>query len=170
MRIRTSWLVMAIVLTLVLIPTPARADGHRAGLFGGISFAEGSVLTGANISLDCTCLVKNNKHVGVMVDYSFHKGDGITRQVFMGGLNGSHRINNVVVSFHGLIGSVWGDGYDSKLAATFGGEVEYVAATRTLGGKKVEIAPMFRNDYGVRKGPAPTFWRVSTGLVLRWFK
>ena len=166
MRIRHVRLVLAMVLML-LTPSTARADGHRAGLFGGISFAEGSVLTGANISVDFTGLMPSNRYVGAIVDYGAYKGTGFTRQVFMGGIGVSRHIQNFIVGAHGLIGRVWGDG-DANLVGTFGADFEYVAAKFTMGTTNVEVAPLARTDYGIRKGPAPSFWRVSTGLQFRW--
>ena len=170
MRIRLVWLVVAVVFMLV-IPTPARADGHRAGLFGGYSAAEGSVLNGVNISFDHTFDVSNKgdwrKYLAVMADFSSHETG---RKVFSAGVSASGRFDRVVVAAHGLVGRVWGDG-SADVAGTLGGDIEFVAVSRTLSSKAVvEIAPLARADYIVRRGTAPSFWRVSTGLVVRWSK
>lgn len=168
MRIRLSWFVVAFVVML-LMPAAARADGHRAGLFGGFSVAEGSVLNGANLTFDYAGKDAAKKYFAVMADYSVHDGDGFKRQIFTGGVSASRRFNRVVVAAHGLLGGVWGDG-SSDVAGTFGADFEVIAVPKVLTPSAVQIAPLVRADYIVRGGPAPSFWRVSTGLVVRWPK
>ena len=163
MRIRPVWLMVGMVLILV-VPTPARADGHRSGLFFGYSAAEGSVLHGFNVSFDHVPKIQGNKYFAAMADFSAHETG---RKILTGGVNISRRFTNAVFSGHGLVGGVWGDG-SSDAAGTFGLDVEVIAAKKTLGGKDVEFAPMARADYILRGGPAPSFWRVSTGLAVRW--
>ena len=170
MRIRPKWLVLTMVLTL-LSPAPALADGHRAGIFGGVSFAEGSTLTGLNLAVDGP--LPNHKSFGLVADYSFHKGthDGIdvTRQLFVGGFSYTKKADWVVIGGHALIGGVWGDG-SKNFIGTFGFDLDFIGAAKIMSNGQRLLVPQVRSDYSARSGSAPDFWRASAGFVYRWYK
>jgi len=167
MRIRPLWVALAIL----LVPAIARADGHRAGLFGAYSAAHGSVLQGVHVNFDYagTGTTPAAKIWAAMVDYSVHDGDGFQRHTFTGGLSGSHRLNQVVVGFQALGGRVWGDG-SADWAGTFGAAFEWVGSPTAARMNGVHCAPRVQTDWIVRSGKAESFWRVSTGIVVRFPK
>ena len=163
MRIRPLWAALAIL----LVPAIAGADGHRAGFFAGYSAARGSVLQGAHFNADYAGNNPNAKIWAGVVDYSVHDGKGFQRHTFTGGVSGSRRFGQVVVGAQALGGRVWGDG-SADWAGIFGGAVERVVwSPTTAAGKRLEIAPKVQTDWIVRSGKAESFWRVSTGIVVR---
>ena len=168
MRIRRLWVALAIL----SVPAVASADGHRAGIFSAYSAAKGSVLQGAHFNVDYAGNDPNAKVFAAMVDYSVHDGKGFKRHTFSGGLSVSRRFTHprfkeFVVGGQALAGRVWGDG-SADWAGTFGGSLERVVwVPTTASGKPVEIAPKVQTDWIVRSGQAKSFWRVSTGIVVR---
>jgi hypothetical protein len=168
MRIRPLWIALAIL----LVPAIARADGHRARFFGAYSLAQGSVLKGAHINVDYVGDRTKYDYLAPTVDYSVHDGDGFQRHTFTAGVNVSHRYKHVVVAGQALGGRVWGDG-SADWAGSFGGVIELIgigSPTDARLEKGVWVSPRIQSDWIVRSGEGDSFWRFSTGFVVRWAK
>jgi hypothetical protein len=165
MRIRPLWVALAIL----LVPAIASADGHRARFFAAFSAASGSVLKGAHFNFDYAGNKADHKYLAPMVDYSVHDGDGFQRHTFTGGLNLSRRARQFVVAGHALGGRVWGDG-SADWAGTFGAVIEWLGSPTEAQLKGVVVRPKVQTDWVLRSGAADSFWRVSTGIVVRFGK
>jgi hypothetical protein len=163
MRIRQFWLLLA----MLAIPTVASADGHRAGAFGGLSFARGSTLTGFHINVEHTLTTGDDRHVYGTADYSVHDGDGFKRQTFMGGINAVGRWKAVSAGVRGLLGGVWGDG-SGDISGSIGAQIELGAYSPSALSKPVRIESRTVVDQVFRGGPGENFWRVSTGIVVKF--
>jgi hypothetical protein len=149
-----------------MIPATAHADGHRAGLFGGISFARGSTLTGGHFSYERSFQKAEEKHFYLTGDYSLHDGDQFVRHIGMIGGNGTFRWKFLSGSFRGLFGSVWGDG-SSNFSYVVGGSVDLIPTDPAVRSKQRRVELRVILDEIVRTGDPESFWRVSIGGVLK---
>lgn len=159
--------IVLVFMVVILIPSIASADGHRAGLFGGISFARGSVLTGAHFNYERTWVEKDEKYIYVAGDYSFHTGDDITRQIAMIGVTPSFRFGPLSGGGRFLIGSVWGDG-SSNLAGVVGGFVDIAGYPASVHSTKTRVEVRITVEEVLRSGSPENFERYSIGLVVKW--
>jgi hypothetical protein len=160
-----------VFIVVLLIPATASADGHRAGLFGGYSVARGSTLSGFHVSFDYAGNDPEKHIFAGVLDYSVHDGDGFQRQTFLGGFEASVRLfNQFAGAAHVLFGSTWGDDHKS-FSTAFGGTFEWIGRRRAAGAPGgIRLAPAVKYDYIYRADSAESFWRVSTGVVVRFPK
>ena len=165
MRTRPLPLVL-IVFVVTLIPTVASADGHRAGLFGGISFATGSVLTGGHFNYERTWVESDEKYLYLMGDYSFHNGDGFTRQIAMIGGNYAWRLGPLSGGGRGSVGGVWGDG-SSNVVYALGGSVDIPFSPVKSRSASRRVEGRIIVEQIIRTGTPESFTRYSGGLVIK---
>lgn len=167
MRTRHLPLVL-MVFVVLLIPSVASADGHRAGLFGGISFARGSVLTGAHFNYERTWQDGDKKYIYGSIDYSFHNGDDVTRQIFMvGGDSPFLQLGPVSGGARFRIGRIWGDG-SSDFGGVVGGFVDIGGYSPSVHSTKTRVEVRVTFEEILRNGSAESFERYSIGLVVKW--
>jgi len=171
MSIRYVWLVVVIL----LVPSVASADQHRAGLYGGVSAARGSTLWGAHFNFeyavsDADKRREQPQHVYLMADYSIHESN---RNTLMGGANFTGKLGGgVAVSLRALAGSVWGDG-SSDFAGGIGAAVDVDLGERYPPSNppdSVRFALRLQADEIIRGGDAKNFWRASVGVVVKFPK
>jgi hypothetical protein len=175
MRVRRPCLVL---LTL-LIPVAASADDHFADLYGGVSFAHGSVLIGPQVTFARTVKTPLDKLISVVADFSTQTGseDDLDqkRLGFMGGVRftfpPSHHSKHVPF-VQTLVGGVntddetavpTEDGTDVAFALGFGYEFVPNRDSRTeeaAWAVRVQAERVFVNSVG-------DFWRFSSGVVFR---
>ena len=165
---------LAVVLGILLIPTAAYADGHRAGLFGGYSRAnQGSWLNGAHFSVECVLTrqvcrnTKTDSYIYVAADYSFHDGEGFKRQVFLVGGNAQKKWKNVTASGRLLVGSVWGDGA-ANFSWSTGATFQIVPSETSALSNRPHVVPHAQVDYIVRTGSPKSFARISIGAMIKF--
>jgi hypothetical protein len=160
MRIRR----LVVVVGFLLTPAVASADGHRWDLFGGLSFAEGSWLTGFHLSGEHIL----SKHVFATGDYSWHDGSGFKRQVFGGGVNVSKDAGKASFSGRLLLGGVT-EGAGTDFAWTVGSGVEFgLPQIGTARQQSPHWVGHLQVDYVNRNGESEGFWRVSLGAKVRF--
>ena len=160
---------LAVVLgILFLVPSVARADGHRAGLGGGISFARGSWLTGGHFLFEHVVPTGAERYLYVTADYSFHDGDGFKRQIFLAGANVTGSWKNVAATGRLVVGSVWGDG-SADLSWSYGAAIDIVPGENSpLRQRSYYLTPRVQVDHIIRKGSPEGFARVSIDLVVKF--
>lgn len=170
MRIRPSWLILA----LLLIPTAAHADDHKADLFGGPSGARGSSLWGFQVTGALTLPVPGlGRNLAAIGDFSAHIGSRDEEDLisFLVGArlalakgHESHVVPFAQVMF-GRVHYRDGDGSGGDGAVVVGGGLDFlVTRTEDSGGwgLRAEV------DRVWRVGDAHDLVRVSGGLFVRW--
>ena len=169
MRVRHLPFVL-VFLMAVLVPGIASADGHRAGLFGGYSVARGSTLSGGRISYERTWVDGDKKYIYGSVDYSFHVGDDLTRQILLfSGDSPFVQVGPVSAGGRFGFGWIWDDG-KANFGGVAGGFIDIgkyspsVHATQT----RFELRLAFEEIF--REGLPEKFERYSIGLVVKWPK
>jgi hypothetical protein len=175
MRSRRLWLALGVL----LIPSAAQADDHRAGLFAGISFARGSTLVGFHESYEVTSPRPANRNLSVVGDFSVNfgshdNGADVTQVPFMFGVRymptwlADHQ--KLVPFGQFLVGGVYtNDGVDDGTdgAFAFGGGVDFLP-TRDASHEGWGVRAQF--DYIVRGGEGDDIPRFSAGVVYRFRK
>ena len=166
MRIRPLWVALAIL----SVPAIARADGHRAGLFGCTPWrTAASCRACTSISITPAPALRPRPKSGPPWSITACTTEMASRDsTFTGGLSGSHRLKQVVVGVQALGGRV-GDG-SADWAGTFGAAFEWVGSPSAARMSGVHFAPEVQTDWIARSGKAESFWRVSTGIVVRFPK
>lgn len=173
MRLRPVWLVVMVL----LVPTAARASDHTASIFGALSFASGSTLTGLHGSLEVSWPTTQPFHdyVAIIVDASgyggSHDGNDVTRTTFFVGGRGIYRIpgTNHIASGQVLLGIVRSQvaaAKDNNFASAIGGGYEYLLgdASRT---SPQGWGVRFQSDY-VFQNTGDGFARASFGVIYRY--
>jgi hypothetical protein len=161
MRIRR----LVVVVGFLLTPAVASADGHRWDLFGGLSFAEGSLLTGFHFNGEHYIY----KHAFLVGDYSWHDGSGFKRQVFQGGVNFSKDKGPTAFSGRILAGRVADDaGKDTTVTGGLGFQVSLKSTAPLAQQQGVRVVAHVQADYIERLGEHDAFWRYSFGLLVRF--
>ena len=162
MRIRQSWLVVAMLLTL-LFPAVASADGHRAGLFGGGSVRSGSVLFGVHAALDAHL----PKGVAIGGDFSWYSDDsdstiiGVAVRYRPGFSIEAQSLRNYFFGVHALAVAVRQDGKTSEgYGAGFSND--FVIKRPAKG------SPIFLRAQLDVIDAQETFVRFSVGLLKHW--
>jgi hypothetical protein len=173
MRIRLS----CVVLGLLLVPAPARADGHWADFYAAFSGGGGgSNVYGIHSAFAATSPGGPSHYLSfVLTDVSIHSGshDGsdVTQITFLWGgrVTISKPYHKFKPSFHVLLGGVTTDGVadGTTFATAFGGGLEYlldpVSKERKKGfGFRAQI------DRVVRSSDRDDFWRISGGVFYRF--
>lgn len=175
MRSRRLWLALGVL----LIPSAALADDHRAGLFAGISFARGSTLVGFHESLEVTSKTPANRDLSFVADFnvnfgSHDNGNDVTQVPFLFGVRymptwmADHQ--RLVPFGQLLVGGVYtNDGVDNgtNSAVAFGGGVDFLP-TRDATHEGWGIRAQF--DYIVRSGERDNIPRFSAGAIYRFSK
>ena len=160
MRIHSFWLVVA----LLLIPTIASADGHRAGL-GGISFSRGSLLVGVHAIGEVVVKDPAFGTVSVLGDVSAHFGDGVKRTTIALAARVTPGVSRQsilsatkkqVFGLHVLAGAVVDDGTEPAIGA--GASYDFLWPPNAKGRRKVIRLQV---DGFVPSGDAKNFWRAS---------
>jgi hypothetical protein len=174
MRLRLSGLVLAIV----LVPTLANADDHRADWYGGFSGGGGgSKLFGFHESLGIGFPQTKAENLSIVGDLSVHFGSSdagtdVTQVAFMGGARYTFAKDNSrhKPSAHFLAGTVYsndGGSGGKNGAIAVGGTYEFLL--------KRGAAPMsgwgirFQIDY-FNRADRSNFTRISSGIVYRFVK
>jgi hypothetical protein len=170
MRIQRPWLVFGIL----LIPTAAGADDHRAGLFFGFSYAQGSRLLGIHGSVELT--LPEYEHWSMVADFSRNSGsqnqNDITRVPFLFGVRYTaawQDSQKVVPSGHFLVGGVHATGAEdgTDWAFAMGGGLDFLPLrSKSREGWGIRV----QGDYIIRLGDADNFPRVSVGGLYRFKK
>jgi len=159
---------LLIVLGMLLTPTLASADGHRAGLFGAFSIAKGSTLTGVHLAGDWT--PPASEYISVVGDFSVHSGDpngvDVTRKTVMAGANLGYgqpaKSKKHVGNVHVLLGGVGGGG-QKEFATAIGGSYDFVPDPVARG-----LAFRVQYDRIFVAGGADDFHRISIGALWQW--
>ena len=159
MRCSRFWLVVA----MLLVPSAAWADGHRA-IFFGLSFSNGSLLTGVHGTFDAG----PGDRVAIVGDLSWHTGDGTDRTMYAAGLRflpgyARKTTSRHLVSVHALVGGARESGDNS---AVFGGGAAYEAVLRRTATARVSLR--IQGDVFGRTGALDSFGRFSVLLGGRW--
>ena len=173
MRLRLVWLVV-----FLLLPASARASDHTASLFGALSFASGSTLSGLHGSVEVSWPTSHPLHdyFAIIIDGSAyggeHDSDSVTRATFLVGGRGLYRFprTNQVVSGEVLLGVVRSHtsaGKDNNFGLAIGGGYEYL-----LGDADPQTSPQgwgvrFQSDY-VFQNSGDGFARASAGVIYRF--
>jgi hypothetical protein len=167
MRIRRLRIFLGIF-TVLLIPTAASADGHRAGLGGGPSYGNGSSLWGFHLNGDYAPYENNGKYYSWVGDFSM-LFNGSTLTTLMGGTSvsgakvvGSKRFVGDGHAYVGIVNS--SDNTDPALAV--GGTFEFVPRESP----ETQWAIRLQYDRFIRGDEGKDFNRVTLGLVYRWMK
>ena len=160
MRSSRFWLVVA----MLLVPSAAAADGHRA-IFFGLSFSNGSLLTGVHGTVDA---VMPGDRVAIAGDFSWHTGNGTDRTLYAAGLRflpgyARNASSRHLVSLHALVGGARESGDNS---AVFGGGAAYEAVLRRTATARVSLR--IQGDVFGRTGSLDSFGRFSVLLGGRW--
>lgn len=168
MRIRRFRIFLGILVVL-LIPTVASADGHRAGLGGGPSYGNGSSFWGFHVTGDWSPGSPAQKYLSLVGDFSalFNKDGDIT--TFMAGPSASyallHDTKRLILSSHALFGGAQGT-TDIIKAGAVGFGVEFVPRPKDTR----EVAFRMRYDRVIRGADEHDLHRVSVGVIYRWMK
>lgn len=162
MRIRHFGLVVAIL----LVPSVASADGHRARAFGGVSFAKGSTLTGAHFNVERVVGDSAKQHVSLLADYSIHETN---RHTLMGGATFTGQRGGASFSLRALAGGVFGDG-SSNAAVAVGGAIDLGQRLNAARANAIRWGVQVQVDQIFRGGDAKNFWRTSFGVVAKFPK
>ncbi len=174
MRVRRSWFLL---LALLLFPSVARADDHRAEFYAAaFSFVPGSLLLGPHVTYAKTLEDILQGNLSVVGDFSTHFGpddEEGKRVTYAGGVRYSFAKPNypkLINTARVLFGAVYGkdsadDGTDP--AFLFGYELEYFpnrSKNQEGWGVRGQV------DLVVPTRDRDEFWRISTGAVYRWRK
>ena len=160
MRMRSFWLVIA----LLLIPTIASADGHRAGL-GGISFSRGSLLVGFHAIGEVVAKDPAIGTVSVQGDVSAHFGDGVKRTTIAVAAHVTPGVSRQsilsatkkqVFGLHVLAAVVNDDGTEPAIGAG----ASYDFLWRSNAKSRLNIFRLQLDGF-VPSGDAKNFWRAS---------
>ena len=183
MWFRGSWVVL-----VLLTATVAHADDHRADLYGGFSWAQGSSLFGVHESYSLLIPKVTSKDLSIVGDFAVNfgseAGSDLTRVTFLAGPRVSHglRANNKNVLFgHALLGLVYSnsDGIEQgkDFAFGLGGGWEYFPKRDPGDPKAIPPIPVpnlwgirVQVDYVFRSDDAENFTRVSVGVIYRFNK
>lgn len=165
-----------VVVGILLAPTVASADGHRAGFFAGFSIARGSTLKGFHLAGDWSPskFPPKLKYLYFEGDFSWHKGDhdgtDVTRITGLGGVRLSlgHPLTQVAgvlkrhaFSYHTLVGGAGRDG-SKDFTTAIGGAYDFVTNHNAP-----SLGFRAQYDYLIRTNKTENFHRFSVGLVWR---
>ena len=174
MRVRLS----CVVLAMFLVPALAHADGHKADLFGGITFGDGgSTVTGVRQAVAFGTKVRWFSVVAADIDTRFGKHDGKALTQFVWHLGGARFTLNpdarCKVFAQVIGGAVYtNDGTDAagnNGSGAIGLGVEYAFGERAAEppGPYLGLGFRVQYDYITRAGTRENFSRVSAGFVYR---
>ena len=178
-----------VVLFVLLMSTAAYADDHRADIYSGFSWAQGSSLFGVQESYAFLVPQVTNKDLTIVGDFAVNFGSNagtdLTRVTFLAGPRVSLglRENKKNVFFgHALAGVVYtnnagGAVQGNDFAVGLGGGWELLP-TRKPNDPKATAQTQLENlwglrvqvDYVIRSGEAENFARVSVGVIYRLYK
>ena len=162
---------LCFVFALLLVPTAAHAHDHKAAAFLGFSFADASILPGAQFSWEQAIPPKRN--VTFVGDVNFNAGEhenvDVKRFVYLFGARYSfvkeHAVARFIPSVHFLGGSVIDDAgpqQGGRAAIAVGGAFDILfKPERGNPGWGVRFQAEFVPNTG------KNYWTYSSGLVYR---
>ena len=174
---RACW----VAAVMLLFPTAARGDDHKADLYFGVAYAEGSNLWGLHqafaFTLNGTGRFAHDFSIVGDVSQHFGSNDGstATRVSYLTGPRWTIALRNPQHKLlpHVLIGTVHqnDNGVDTTdFAAAIGGGWEYVLHPPSSDQSSSGLGFRVNADYVVRKGDADNYPRVSVGVIYRFKK